>query len=65
MDKKPQLFTTFRTIKIDGVYTGNEQDMEKVIEEAVTKVINDARAHMHTIENKIQITEITDQGETL
>ena len=59
------LFTTFRTIKIEGTYTGKEEDMAAAIEEAVAKIINDARAHILIIEKGVQITDITDQGEAI
>ncbi len=59
------LFTTFRTIKIEGACTGKEEDMAAAIEEAVAKIINDARAHILIIEKGVQITDITDQGEAI
>lgn len=59
-----QAFTIYRVIRIDGMYDTNKiDDASQAVQEAVTKVVADANAHNHTIENGIKITGITDCGE--
>lgn len=59
-------FTIYRTIRIDGQYDDTRhEDVNGAVEEAVAKVLNDARSHTHTIEDGIEITDITDCGESI
>ena len=63
---KKHLFTTFRIIRIDGeADLEKNPDLESAVESAVAKVIADANAHKHTIENGVSITDITDCGESI
>lgn len=60
--KKP--FTIYRTIRIDGEFDTRKCDSaDEAVEAAVAKILNDARAHRHTIEDGIEVTDITDCGE--
>ena len=70
MDKTPTqnfpgAFSTYRIIRIDGNFDPNKvNDLDDIIERAVYKVLHDANAHRHTIEDGILITSITDCGES-
>lgn len=58
-----QAFTIYRTIRIDGQFdTGRHDGVDDAIEAAVSKVLSDAMAHSHTIEEGIEITDIIDCG---
>ena len=60
-----QPFTIYRVIRIDGQFDPDRIDnAEQLVAETMAKVINDANAHNHTIENSIEITEITDCGDS-
>ena len=57
-------FVTYRKIRIEGKYDPSKQESrEKAIEAAITKVIADANAHNHTIEDGVKITNIADWTE--
>lgn len=58
-------FSCCRVIRIDGTYEPSRMDVEQAQAAAAEKIISDARAHMHTIENGLQITDIADCGESL
>ena len=59
-----KLFTIYRTIRIDVEYDTEKltdpNDAEAI---AAQKVISDVQAHMHTIENGVQIVDIYDCGD--
>lgn len=60
-----QLFTIYRVIRIDGEFdTDKIDDAEQAVQAGIEKVISDAISHTHTVENGIQITDITDCGES-
>lgn len=60
--KKP--FTIYRIIRIDGTYDdARGQNEQEITDEATQKVIADCNSHNHTIENGIEIEDITDCGE--
>ena len=62
--KTPAPFTVYRIIRIDGQFdTDKHESVDQAVENAIAKVINDAMAHSHTIEDGIQITDVTDCGE--
>lgn len=62
--EEKRLFTVYRVIRIDGRFdTGKTDDVTEAVEAAVRKTIDDALSHRHTIENGIEITDITDCGE--
>ena len=59
-----QPFTVYRTIRIDGQFdTEKTETAEEAIDIAVTKVIDDALAHTHTVENGVEISDIINCGE--
>lgn len=55
----------YRTIRIDYEYDPTRQSAEEAAEYATSKVVSDAIAHTHTIENGLRITDITDCGESI
>ena len=65
-EDKKQSFTIYRIIRIDGQFDTSKNDsVDDAVEAAVNKVINDALAHRHTIEDGIEITDVTDCGESI
>lgn len=65
-EDKKQSFTIYRIIRIDGQFdTSKNDNVDDAVEAAVNKVINDALAHRHTIEDGIEITDVTDCGESI
>lgn len=58
-----KLMTIYRTVRIDLEWDPKKTDIDSAREQAVAKVFSDARAHMHTVENGVLITDITDCGE--
>ena len=65
-EDKKQSFTIYRVIRIDGQFDTSKNDsVNNAVEAAVNKVINDALAHRHTIEDGIEITDVTDCGESI
>ena len=63
--KFPGAFSTYRIIRIDGNFDPSKvNDLNDIIERAVYKVLHDANAHRHTIEDGILIASITDCGES-
>ncbi len=64
MAKQP--FTIYRTIRIDAEYdTDKQTNPEELASEITGMVVSRASAHNHTIEEGIQITDITDCGESV
>lgn len=62
----PQPFTIYRTIRIDGQFNTSKYDgVDEVVAAAVQKVINDALAHIHTVEDGVEITDVTDYGDSV
>lgn len=60
-----QFFTIYRVIRIDGEFdTEKIDDAEQAVQASIEKVLSDAMSHTHTVENGIQITDITDCGES-
>ena len=64
MPEKPS-FSCYRVIRIDGTYDPERMDLEQARTAASEKVVSDALAHIHTVENGLQITDIADCGESL
>lgn len=65
-EEKKKPFSVYRTIRIDGEFDTSKHDsVDEAVSDAVAKVINDANAHNHTIDNGIQITEIIDCGDAV
>lgn len=60
-----QPITIYRVIRIDAQYDPNKLEQKEAIEHAVQKAVSDALAHKHTIENGIEVTDITDCGESV
>lgn len=61
-----QPFTIYRVIRIDGQFdTDRQEGAETAVERAVQKVIEDAMSHSHTIEDGVEVTDITDCGESV
>lgn len=61
-----QPFTIYRVIRIDGQFdTDRQEGAEAAVERAVQKVIEDAMSHSHTIEDGMEVTDITDCGESV
>lgn len=58
-----KIMTVYRTVRIDLEYDPARTDIDSAREQAVEKVFSDARAHIHTAENGVRITDITDCGE--
>ena len=59
-------FTVYRTIRIDGQYDTDKKDsVDAAIETAVQKTIHDALSHSHTIEDGVEVTDITDCGDSI
>ena len=56
-------FTMYLTIRIDAEYNPQKTSAKDALDTAVSKVISDARSHMHTIECGVRITGITDCSE--
>lgn len=64
MPKQP--FTIYRVIRIDGQFdTSKQDDADEAIELAIQKVISDALSHFHTIEDGVEVTDITDCGDSI
>lgn len=64
MPKQP--FTIYRVIRIDGQFdTSKQESADGTIELAIQKVINDALSHSHTIEDGVEVTDITDCGDSI
>lgn len=62
MAKKP--FTIYRTIRIDGEYdTAKVNSANDALETAIAKALNDARSHTYTVEDGVEVSDITDCGE--
>ena len=62
----PQPFTIYRTIRIDGQFDTSKYDgVDEVVAAAVQKVIDDALAHIHTVEDGVEITDVTDCGDSV
>lgn len=58
--------TIYRTIKIDAEYdTDKQTNPEELASEIASMVVSRASAHNHTIEEGIQITDITNCGESV
>ena len=65
-DNTKQMFTVYRIIRIDGQFDTSKNDsVDDAVTTAVDKVINDALAHRHTIEDGVEITDVTDCGESV
>ena len=64
MARNKSPFTIYRIIRIDGEFNPERMSTEEAFDYAITKVVSDAKAHMHTIENGLQITGIQDCGES-
>ena len=62
-ETEKKTFTIYRTVRIDGEYDPSRTSLEEALDTAVNKVINDARAHTHTIEEGVRICDIEDCGE--
>lgn len=62
----PQPFTIYRTIRIDGQFDTSKYDgVDEVVAAAVQNVINDTLAHIHTVEDGVEITDVTDYGDSV
>lgn len=61
-----QPFTIYRTIRIDGQFDTSKYDgVDDIVAAAVQKVIEDTLAHIHTVEDGVEITDVTDCGESV
>lgn len=63
-----QLFTIYRVIRIDGQFdTDKTESAEDAVAEAMTQVISEAlsNAQYNGEVNSVQITDITDCGESV
>ena len=63
MNKKN--ISIYIVVRIDATYDSNRMDAEEAKEASAIKVIHDAMAHTGTIEDGLQITDITNCGESL
>lgn len=62
----PQPFTIYRTIRIDGQFDTSKYDgVDEVVAAAVQKVINKTLARIHTVEDGVEITDVTDCGDSV
>lgn len=52
-------------VRIDAEYDTARHDARSAAKEAAIKVISDARAHVHTVENGIRIIDIENCGESI
>lgn len=57
-----QTFTIYRVIRIDAEYNPDRTTRENAEETAVDKVIADANAHLHTVEDGTQVTSVENCG---
>lgn len=55
-EKKP--FRTTVVIQIDGLYDPTRMDEDEAREAAAGKAVGDALAHIHTVEDGLEITDI-------
>lgn len=60
-----ETISIYRVIRIDATFDPQRMTKESAEETAVSKMINDASAHNHTVENGLQINDIVDCGESL
>jgi hypothetical protein len=60
-----KLFRTAIVIQIDGTFDPSRMDEQQAADTAASKVVNDALAHIHTIENGLKVTNIINCGESI
>lgn len=56
--------TTYISLRIDYTFDPNRTDGDNARQTAQEKVVSDALAHIHTVENGVQIENIENCGES-
>ena len=62
----PQPFTIYRTIRIDGQFDTSKYDgVDELVAAAVQKVIDKTLTRIHTVDDGVEITDVTDCGDSM